>query len=67
MRVIVIAIVCVTAMSVMAAEYKVGSIAIINPWSHAAPKGAAETGVGYMTITNNGTTPDRLIGGMYNV
>ena len=66
MRVIVTVIVCLTATSVMAAEYKVGSIAISNPWSRATPKGA-ETGVGYMTIINNGTTPDRLIGGSIDV
>ncbi len=46
----------------MATDYKAGSIAISGPWSRATPKGA-QTGVGYMTIKNNGSTPDRLIGG----
>jgi periplasmic copper chaperone A len=32
---------------------------IAQPWSRATPKGAT-SGAGYMTITNKGTTPDRL-------
>ena len=36
------------------------------PWSRATPKGA-QTAIGYMTIKNNGTTPDRLIGGSVDV
>ena len=43
-------------------EYNVGSLKIGHPWSRATPKGAAVAG-GYMKITNNGTTPDRLVGG----
>ena len=46
----------------MAADYKAGSIEISSPWSRATPKGA-QTAIGYMTIKNNGTTPDRLVGG----
>ena len=49
-----------------AAEYKIGSIQIVNPWSRATPKGAS-TGAGYMTIRNTGTVPDRLIGGATDV
>jgi copper(I)-binding protein len=48
--------------SVMAANSKIGSLEIIGPWSRATPKGAT-TAIGYMSIKNNGTTPDRLIGG----
>src|SRR5258707_9045134 len=44
-----------------AAEYKIGSIQIDNPWSRATPKGAS-TGAGYITIRNTGTVPDCLIG-----
>jgi periplasmic copper chaperone A len=55
-------IACFISASVTAADYKVGSIEIIAPWSRVTPKGA-ETAIGYMTIKNNGTTPDRLIGG----
>jgi copper(I)-binding protein len=50
----------------MANDYKAGSIEISTPWSRATPKGA-QTAIGYMTIKNNGTTPDRLIGGSVEV
>jgi copper(I)-binding protein len=40
-------------------EYDVGSIHITQPWSRATPKGAT-AGAGYMTITNKGTTPDKV-------
>jgi len=43
-------------------DYKVGALEIANPWSRAVPKGAT-VAVGYMTIKNTGTTPDRLVGG----
>src|SRR5262245_42007289 len=46
----------------MANNYKIGSIEISSPWSRATPKGA-QTAIGYMTIKNNGSTPDRLVGG----
>ena len=46
----------------MATDYAVGSLVISGPWSRATPKGA-QTGVGYMTIKNNGASPDRLLGG----
>ena len=42
-----------------AADYTVGSIHITDPWARATPKGAS-TGASYMTITNNGTAPDRV-------
>jgi copper(I)-binding protein len=45
--------------SSLAAEYHVGSIHITQPWSRATPKGAM-AGAGYMTITNKGTTPDKV-------
>jgi len=48
-----------TAAPSLAADYDVGSIHIAQPWSRATPKGAI-TGAGYMTITNRGTTPDRV-------
>ena len=49
-----------------ARDYKAGSINISEPWSRATPKGAS-IGAGYMKITNNGTTPDRLVGGSSDV
>jgi periplasmic copper chaperone A len=52
--------------AVAAAEYKIGSIQIDNPWSRATPKGAS-TGAGYLTIRNTGTEPDRLIGGSIDI
>lgn len=48
--------------SAMAASYKIGSLEIMGPWSRATPKGAP-TAIGYMTIKNTGTAPDRLIAG----
>jgi periplasmic copper chaperone A len=56
---------CIAA-NAMATDYKAGSLAISGPWSRATPKGA-QAGVGYLTIKNNGTTPDRLIGGSVEV
>ena len=50
-----------TGSAAFAHDYKVGSIEIKHPWARATPKGAA-VGGGYMTITNTGTTPDRLVG-----
>jgi copper(I)-binding protein len=43
----------------LAADYDVGSIHISQPWSRATPKGAS-AGASYMTITNKGSTPDRV-------
>ena len=45
-----------------AQEFKGGSLVIDQPWSRATP-GGAKVGAGYMTITNTGSEPDRLIGG----
>jgi periplasmic copper chaperone A len=54
----------VTAAS--AADYKAGSLDISDPWSRATPKGAS-VAAGYMTIKNNGSTPDRLVEGSSDV
>jgi copper(I)-binding protein len=54
----------VTAAS--AAEYKAGSLDISDPWSRATPKGSS-VAAGYMTIKNNGSTPDRLVSGSSDV
>jgi copper(I)-binding protein len=43
-------------------DYKLGGLEIAHPWSRATPKGARVAG-GYLTITNKGATPDRLVGG----
>ena len=49
-----------------AADVTAGSLKISAPWARATPKGA-NVGGGYMTITNTGTTPDRLTGGSTDV
>ncbi|MGX7874981.1 copper chaperone PCu(A)C [Mesorhizobium sp. ORM6] len=48
------------APSVFAHEFKVGDLEIGHPWSRATPAGAKVAG-GYFTITNKGSTPDRLL------
>ncbi|MBN9029861.1 MAG: copper chaperone PCu(A)C [Rhizobiales bacterium] len=44
----------------IAHEFKVGDIEIVHPWSRATPPGA-KVAAGYATITNNGSTPDKLV------
>jgi copper(I)-binding protein len=63
---LIVAVLGLTLANVHASEYKIGSLAIADPWSRATPKGAS-VGAGYMKITNTGTTPDRLIGGSSDV
>lgn len=47
---------------VRAHDYRAGALAIAHPWSRATPSGA-QVGAAYMTITNRGPEPDRLLGG----
>jgi hypothetical protein len=47
------------AVPAQAADYTLGSIHIVQPWARATPKGATAAAA-YMTITNNGTAPDRV-------
>jgi periplasmic copper chaperone A len=47
------------AAQVQASDYDVGSIHIAQPWARATPKGA-KSGAGDLTVTNNGSTADRL-------
>lgn len=49
-------------MPATAADYSVGALRISDPWSRATPAGA-KVGAGYLTITNTGREPDRLVGG----
>ncbi|QPC95076.1 copper chaperone PCu(A)C [Mesorhizobium sp. INR15] len=44
----------------LAHEFKVGDLEIGHPWSRATPAGAKVAG-GYFTITNKGSTADRLV------
>jgi periplasmic copper chaperone A len=43
-------------------QIKLGSLLIDKPWARATPPGA-KIGGGFVTITNNGSEPDRLTGG----
>jgi len=45
---------------VSAHDYKLGALEIATPWTRATPA-TAKSGGGFMTITNKGTTADRLI------
>ena len=44
----------------LARDYKIGSIEIVQPWSRATPSTAPSAG-GFLTLTNKGNAPDRLI------
>ena len=46
--------------SALALDYKLGAIEIRQPWTRATPP-TAESGGGFLVLTNTGTTPDRLI------
>jgi hypothetical protein len=54
------------AMPAYADDITAGSLKISAPWARATPKGAG-VGGGYMKITNTGTEPDRLVGGVSGV
>jgi periplasmic copper chaperone A len=54
------------ALPAHAEDVTAGGVKISAPWARATPKGAA-VGAGYMTITNNGSAPDRLVGGASEV
>ncbi len=41
-------------------EFAVGSIEIEHPWSRAVPNGA-KVAAGYLTLSNEGSVPDRLV------
>ncbi len=48
------------ASTTLAHDYKAGTITINHPWTRATPQGAS-VGAGYFSLTNTGTTPDRLL------
>ncbi len=50
------------AVPALAKDYTAGPLKIGQPWARATPKGAS-VGGGYLTITNTGSEPDRLVGG----
>lgn len=41
-------------------DYKLGTLEIGRPWTRATPA-TAQSGGGFLTVTNKGTMPDRLI------
>jgi copper(I)-binding protein len=49
-----------------AEDIKAGDLVITQGWSRATP-GGAKIGGGYLTIENEGSTPDRLIGGSADI
>jgi copper(I)-binding protein len=44
----------------LAHDYKLGDLEIGHPWARATAP-SAPTGAGFLTITNRGTAPDRLV------
>src|SRR5258708_3097044 len=59
-RLALAALLAAVAMAAHGQDYKSGSLQISQPWARATPP-SAPTGAGFMTITNKGATPDRLI------
>ena len=64
MRTLTLAIAAIFVLGgpVFAHDYSVGALKIDHPWTRPNPPGAP-TAVGYLTITNTGASPDKLIGG----
>ena len=50
-----------TTQSALAHDYQIGELEIGHPWSRETPQGA-KVAAGYLTITNNGSEADRLVG-----
>ena len=65
-RLILAAAVSLLTVPAMAQDYKLGSLEITAPWTRATAP-TARSGGGFMTITNKGTTPDRLVSARSNV
>jgi copper(I)-binding protein len=59
-RLALAALFAVPAIPAFALDYRLGAIEIGQPWARATPP-TAESGGGFLVITNTGTTPDRLI------
>jgi hypothetical protein len=57
--VVAFALAQIVAVPAQATDYDVGPMHISQPWARATPKGA-NSAAAYMTITNNGKTPDRV-------
>ncbi len=59
-RLILAASLALLSVPATAQDYKLGALEITRPWTRATPA-TAQSGGGFLTITNKGTTPDRLI------
>ena len=59
---LIVAAIALAAPAAIAHDYKAGAITIGHPWARATPRGAS-VAAGYFTLTNTGSTPDRLVGG----
>lgn len=59
-RLALAAAIALLAVPAIAHDYKVGALEISHPWTRATPA-TAQSGGGFLTITNKGTTPDRLV------
>jgi len=59
---LIVAAIALAAPAAIAHDYKAGAIKIGHPWARATPRGAS-VAAGYFTLTNTGSTPDRLVGG----
>jgi copper(I)-binding protein len=64
--VLIAAVLGLLALPAQAADVMVGHLKISAPWARATPHGASVGGA-YLTITNTGSAPDRLIGGASTV
>jgi copper(I)-binding protein len=56
-----IALSCLSS-AAYARDYAVGPLKIVHPWSRPTPP-SAMTAVGYLTVVNTGSAPDRLVAG----
>lgn len=59
-RLILTTLAAAIAVPAVAHDYKLGTLGISHPWTRATPA-TAQTGGGFLTITNKGTTADRLV------
>jgi len=61
LRAFILALLLAAAGFGVASAQKAGDLSIDKAWSRATPRGA-KVAAGYLTITNNGNAPDRLLG-----
>ncbi|MDP2332040.1 MAG: copper chaperone PCu(A)C [Reyranella sp.] len=57
---VAIAVLLLVPALAFAHDYRLGTLEISHPWTRATPP-TAQAGGGFLTITNKGTSPDRLI------